>query len=117
MHADENAAYPNYSSKRNIPQSPGYHVPRYRLKERITKGTVNRYQSYQERVGICFKFRDAGYCNFGQKCRFKHVSRFNTSQGRHFSTVNQSNSFLEEMRWLVTSVKSLVEFHRAVCEC
>ena len=39
-------------------------------KGRNTEGTVNRYQPYQEGVGICFKFRDTGYCDFGQKCCF-----------------------------------------------
>ena len=41
------------------------------------------------------------------------VSRFNKSQSKNFSTVNQSNSFLEEMRGLVAYVKSLVESHMA----
>ena len=44
MHVNENAAYPNYSSKRDAPQSPGYHVPRHKTKGPVTKGTVNRYQ-------------------------------------------------------------------------
>ena len=55
----------------------------------------------------------SGHCNFGQKYHFNHVSRFNKSQGRNFSTINQSKSFLKEIRGLVTSVKSLVESHRA----
>ena len=110
---NENTAYPKYSSKRGIPWSPGYHVPRHRTKGRNAKGTVNRYQSYKERVGICYKFRDTGYCNFGQKYRSKNVSRFNKSQDRNFSAINQSNTFSEEMHELVTSVTSLVESHRA----
>ena len=93
MHVNENAACPNYSSKRDIPRSPGCHIPKHRTKGRNTKGTVNGYQPYQERIGICFKFRDTGYFNVGQKCRFKHLSCFNKSQGRNFSAVNQSNSF------------------------
>ena len=115
MHVNENAAYPNYSSKRDIPQakSPGSHVPRQRTKGRNEKGAMNRYKPNQERVGICFKFRDTGYCKFGKKCRFKHISSFNKRQDRNLSNINQSNSFLEEMRGLVTSVKSLVESHRA----
>ena len=73
MHGNEDAACPNYSSKRDILQSQCYHIPRHRPEGRNTKGTVNRYQPHQERVGICFKFRDNGHCNFAQRCRLIRV--------------------------------------------
>ena len=68
---------------------------------------------------ICYKFRDKGFCHYGNNCKYQHspvvVSQFSdhSISGQHTREADQL-SFLGEIRRLVNSVQNMVETHRVV---
>ena len=79
--------------------------------------------SYQTRKSvrsqICYKFRDTGFCHYGNNCKCQQspavVSQYSNHSvsGQHTREADQF-SFLGEMRRLVDSVQNVVETHRVV---
>ena len=75
--------------------------------------TLHKLNSTKPKV--CFNFRNTGKCKYGNSCKFSH----NISQSYRNNDVNSTsksfdaNPFLEEIKNLVGTVKSMVEnqFH------
>ena len=87
------------------------------------RSNARRNFSYQTgkfvRNQICYKFRDTGFCHYGNNCKYQHspavVSQYSNHSvsGQHTREADQL-SFFGEIRRLVNSVQNMVETHRVV---
>ena len=59
---------------------------------------------------VCFNFRNTGKCKYGSSCKFSHnISQYRNNDVNSTSKSFDASPFLEEIKSLVDTVKSMVE--------